>query len=213
MNPSLDLELPAGNGARERAATPAHAFALIDALPQNDRALWATAFLAGLRRGELRALRAVDVNETVLHVEYGWDDKEGQQAPKSVAAKRDVPLTDALRGYLLPHLERTGRSGDDLVFGRTATEPFTPRYISEKADDAWADAELDRYTLHEARHSYSTWLDAAGVSEERSDRYMGHSRGTIGSRYRHPSQYVEDALRLDAYLSGTLAGKVVALAG
>jgi integrase len=212
INPSLDLELPAGSGARERAATPSHAFALINALPEDERALWATAFFAGLRRGELRALRAVNVNETVIHVEYGWDDKEGQQAPKSVAAKRDIPLTDALRRYLLPHIARTKRKGDDLVFGRTATEPFTPTHVSNQADLAWEYAGLDRYTLHEARHSYSTWLDAAGVSEERSDRYMGHSRGTIGSRYRHPSQYVEDAQRLDAYLTAAIAGKVVAIA-
>lgn len=58
--------------------------------------LWA--FYAGLRRGELRALRAVDVNETCIHVEYGWDDVEGQQAPKSLAGRRDVPLTDTPRG-------------------------------------------------------------------------------------------------------------------
>jgi integrase len=211
LNPTEDLELPAGDNGRERAATPAHAFALIDALPEDDRALWATAFLAGLRRGELRALRAVDVNETVVHIEYGWDDKKGQQAPKSLASRRDVPLTEALRRYLLPHLERTGRTGEDLVFGRSPTEPFTPTHVADQADDAWADAGLERYTLHEARHSYSTWLDAAGVSEERSDRYMGHSRGSIGSRYRHPQQYVEDAKRLDDYLAGSVSGKVVAL--
>ena len=63
-------------------------------MPVNDRALWATAFYAGLRRGELRALRVADVNGTCIHVEFGWDDQGGQQAPKSLAGRRDVPLTE-----------------------------------------------------------------------------------------------------------------------
>jgi integrase len=211
VNPAADLELPTGDNGRERAVTPKDAVALLKALPKEDQALWATAFYCGLRRGELRALRAVDINETCIHVEYGWDDKEGQQAPKSLASRRDVPLTKTLRAYLDAHLKRTKRSGEDLVFGRTATEPFTPHHLSDRADDAWTKAKVERVTLHECRHSYSTWLDAAGVSEERSDRYMGHSRGTIGSRYRHPTEYAEDAKRLDSYLTGATAGKVITL--
>jgi integrase len=208
LNPTLDLDLPAGDQGRERAATPAEAAALIDALPEGDRALWATAFYAGLRRGELRALRAIDVNETCIHVEHGWDDVEGRQDPKSQAGRRDVPLTETLRSYLDAHLKRTGRAGDDLVFGRTATEPFTSRYVSKRADDAWAD--LERLTLHEARHSFSTFLDAAGISETRADRYMGHSNGSVAGRYRHQlaGQLVQDANTLDAFLSGSAKGKI-----
>jgi integrase len=220
LNPTLDLDLPAGDQGRERAASPVEAKVLVDALQEADKALWATALYAGLRRGELRALRAVDVNETCIHVEYGWDDKEGQQAPKSLAGRRDVPLTETLRPLLVAHLERTGRSGHDLVFGRTATEPFTSRHVSKRADEAWkgdeekGKPELERLTLHEARHSFSTFLDAAGISETRADRYMGHSNGSVAGRYRHQlaGQLVEDAKTLDAYLSGCAAGKVVTIA-
>jgi integrase len=219
LNPTLDLDLPAGDQGRDRAATPAEAATLLDALPETEKALWATAFYAGLRRGELRALRAADVNETCIHVEHGWDDVEGRQAPKSLAGRRDVPLTETLRPFLVAHLERTGRSGEDLVFGRTATEPFTSRHVSKQADDAWkgddekGKPELARLTLHEARHSFSTFLDAAGISETRADRYMGHSNGSVAGRYRHqlPTQLAEDARTLDTYLSGSVAGKVVAL--
>jgi integrase len=220
LNPTLDLDLPAGDQGRDRAATPTEAAILLEALPETERALWATAFYAGLRRGELRALRVVDVNETCIHVEFGWDDKEGQQAPKSLAGRRDVPLTETLRAFLDVHLERTGRSGEDLVFGRTATEPFTSRHVSKLADEAWkgdeekGKPELARLTLHEARHSFSTFLDAAGISETRADRYMGHSNGSVAGRYRHQlaGQLMEDAKTLDAYLSGSVARKVVPLA-
>jgi integrase len=75
----------------------------------------------------------------------------------------------------------------------------------------WDAAGLERIGLHECRHSFSTFLDAAGVSETRADRYMGHSNGSVANRYRHPQQYAEDAARLDAYLSGAAAGKIVPL--
>ena len=57
-------------GKPYRIATPAAAAKLIAALPVADRAVWGTAFYAGLRLGELRALRWKDVNIAAgkLHV-------------------------------------------------------------------------------------------------------------------------------------------------
>ena len=74
---------------------------------------------------------------------------------------------------------------------------FASRRLRFRAWAAWRDAGLDRITLHECRHSFSTFLDAAGVSETRADIYMGHSNNSVSRRYRHPSQYGEDAARLD----------------
>lgn len=89
VNPTTGLELPAVEGSRERIASPAEAGALLAALPERDRALWATAMYAGLRRGELLALRweDVDLPAGVIHVERSWDAKEGVVAPKSRAAR------------------------------------------------------------------------------------------------------------------------------
>jgi integrase len=75
---------------------------------------------------------------------------------------RTVPLPKTLRVILAEHVERTGRRGADLLFGRTSRAPFTPSFVQDKADAAWV--QLERVTLHECRHSYSTYLDAAGVS-------------------------------------------------
>ena len=62
VDPTDGLELPDPSKPRDRAASPAEAAKLIDALPEDDQALLATAFYAGLRRGELRALRDDDVD-------------------------------------------------------------------------------------------------------------------------------------------------------
>ncbi len=56
INPTLKLSLPAVRGRRDQIADPTDAAALLAALPESDRALWATALYAGLRRGELQAL-------------------------------------------------------------------------------------------------------------------------------------------------------------
>jgi hypothetical protein len=51
--------------------------------------------------------------------------------------------------------------------------------------------------------------------ETRADRYMGHSNPSVQARYRHQleGQLAEDARRLDEYLTGAVAGKVVTLTG
>ena len=59
VNPTAGLQLPAVRGRRDRIASVNEADKLLAVLPDGDRALWSTAFFAGLRRGELMAL---DVN-------------------------------------------------------------------------------------------------------------------------------------------------------
>ena len=79
VNPTTGVELPAQRGGRDRIADPVEAAKLIEAVPERDRAVWATAMYAGLRRGELRALRwsDIDLKEGVIRVEHSWDGKEG----------------------------------------------------------------------------------------------------------------------------------------
>jgi hypothetical protein len=48
VNPTAGSELPATRGGRERIAPPKECARLLAALPDRDRALWATAMCAGL---------------------------------------------------------------------------------------------------------------------------------------------------------------------
>ena len=96
-NPTRGLELPAVRSKPRRFCSPVEAEQLLDALAATDRPLWATAFYAGLRRGELIALRweDVDLATGVIHVRRGWDAVEGEITPKSSKGKRNVPIPAA----------------------------------------------------------------------------------------------------------------------
>ena len=85
---------------------------LLAALREPDRAVWATAIYAGLRGGELRALRweDVDLASGILRVSHGWDDKEGQIDLKTRSGKRNVPVAAVLRDHLMDHKLRSGRA-------------------------------------------------------------------------------------------------------
>jgi integrase len=205
VSPLVSLELPAVRGRRERVVPPEEARLLVAGAPKEERALWATALYGGLRRGELMALRweDVDLGAGRLSVRASWDIREGRVPPKSRAGVRDVPITEPLRVHLADHRLRT--RADGLVFGRNAERPFEPVGVAARADEAWAAHGLERVTLHECRHAYSTFLDAAGVWPTRADRYMGHADHSTPGRYRHQleGQLADDAALLDAYLSLT----------
>jgi integrase len=209
LNPTSGLQLPAVRGRRDRIASVQEADDLLRVLPEGDRALWATAFLAGLRRGELMALDVKHVfgsNGVAdgITVERSFDPVAGVFiVPKSHAGIRRVPITDELRRHLAEHQLLQGqRSG--LLFGRTETKPFDDRALKLRAEKAWRAAGLTPITLHEARHTYASLLIAAGVNSKAVSTYMGHASITITlDLYGHlmPGSERESAQLLDAYFA------------
>jgi len=205
VNPTIGLEIPAARGRRDRIAAPGEGAALIEALPPDDRAVWATAMYAGLRRGELRGLRwcDIDLQKGIVRVERGWDDADGEIEAKTRAGRRSVPILARLRRELAAHKLRTGRSDDDLVFGTTETVPFEPSTVRRRAIAAWGKKDLESIGLHEARHTFASLLIAAGVNAKALSTYMGHASVTITyDRYGHlmPGNEEEAAGLADAYL-------------
>ena len=206
VNPTSGLELPAVRGRRERIASPAEAAALLAALPEADRALWATALYGGLRRGELQALRHedVDLRAALIRVERAWDEKNRVLGPpKSAAGRRSVPVAGGLRGLLAEHQVRSGRRSG-LLFGSAEEQPFTASAVWRRARRAWAKSQLAPIGLHEARHTFASLMIAAGVNARALSAYMGHSSVSITyDRYGHlmPGNEREAIALLDAYLT------------
>jgi len=225
IDPTKGLELRRPDGRRERIAAPEEARELLDALPVEDRALWATALYAGLRRGELRALRFsdVDLDARVIRVERGWDQEEGEQDGKSKAARRTVPIIGRLAPLLAAHKLAASRDDDALVFGVTGEQAFDPSTVRRHALAAWGwkqaprtarkgpgaawvkarEDALDPIGLHECRHTFASLMIAAGCNAKALSKIMGHASISISfDIYGHLMAGGEDEARgrVDAYL-------------
>lgn len=195
----------APRGKRDRIASPAEAAGLLQALPEEDRAVWATAMYAGLRRGELLALRweDVDLRGGVIQITRAYDPvARVYVAPKSSAGICKVPIASVLREHLAARRLRTGHSFG-LAFGVNATVPFDYLKSTRAAQAAWNKAKLAPIGFHECRHTFASLMIAAGVNAKALSTYMGHSSITITlDRYGHLMPGNEDhaAELLDDYL-------------
>jgi integrase len=207
VNPTSGLEMPAVRGGRDRIASPAEGARLLETLAHADRAVWATAMYGGLRRGELMGLQVEDVDLAAgkIHVRRGWDVAEGVEITTKNRKPRRVPIAAVLRDHLDEHLLGLAwrDESEGLVFGLSATVPFPPTPLANRAKAAWRKAGLERITLHECRHTFASLMIAAGVNVKALSEYMGHANISITlDRYGHlmPGNEEEAAGLLDAYL-------------
>ena len=205
VNPTEGLRLPAVRGGRDRIARPEDAEALLAALRLEDRALWATALYAGLRRGELQGLRwsDVDFEQGVISVERGWDRVAGPIAPKTRTGRRSVLVGDASPPLgRAPPAPGTRRRGAVLRL-LCQSGRLTPPTISARARAAWERAGLEPISLHECRHTYAAFMVAAAINEGASDlprplEHHGHPRPL---RAPDAGAEGEAAAMLEAYLT------------
>ena len=90
-----------------------------------------------------------------------------------------------------------------MVFGRSADRPFEPWTVRERARRAWNAAGLLPINLHECRHTYASFMIAAGVNAKALQTFMGHASITVTmDRYGKlfPGSEDEAAVLLNAYL-------------
>lgn len=171
---------------------------VLDAEDDDDtRAIYACAILAGLRRGELRALRVPDVDMEAGTIRVAASGKRNRTKGGKV---RVLPIHPELR----PHLARvllTRSSG--LLFPSPTTGGM--RSASWKAardlQRLMARVGLTKHLrFHDLRHTALTLLLQAGVSLAVAQRVAGHaSPATTANTYGH--LLVEDLKRGMAQVS------------
>jgi integrase len=226
---------------RRRAYTPEEAGRLLGSIPLSwwDHVL---VFLGtGLRFGELAGLRCRRVHLDrpvpvlqVVEVRYQAGGEFGsgfKPRPKSDAGIREVPLAplvvESIRRQLPADsdpdlLVFTGPGGGNgvPVGTRTMLSRYNFRRVYQRAV-ARASHDLvavDPHGPHDLRHTFSTWLEDAGIPARVIDELMGHERSRrgefdggsrIGARYRHTTP--EMAARVTAAIQDRL-GVVVQVA-
>jgi integrase len=183
-NPVLEADLPRPSQRVEiRYLTIPELEALLAAAPADalglmERALYATAAMTGLRRGELLALRWGDVDFAAGVVRVRRSYRKGRfDAPKTRSSARAVPLGARVRRELEQHLARTPFSAvDDLVFGLPSTgSVYDGSYMTKRFRATRRRAGLRPMRFHDLRHTFGTQMAAAGAPLRSIQAWLGHT--------------------------------------
>jgi integrase len=165
-----------------------------------DRAFYVTAVMAGLRHGELIALRWRDVDWVAGRVRVRQNHVLGEfDTPKSRRGSRSIPMADRLAGELdRLHKALGGPDDDALVF----PDPISGGPLDKAANlrryrKVLRAAALDEtHNLHGLRHTFGTRMAAAGVPMRVLQEWMGHRDISTTQRYADyaPSQHESDLM-------------------
>lgn len=162
----------------------------------------------GVRISEARAFPVKDfdaIGGKVL-IRQTADERGRLKRPKSLAGRRDIPLSKSLSKVMLPYLEGAEH---DLAF---ASSEGTPRSIANlhnrmlpkwimRANELAEQGQDIRLTpvknwgFHAIRHAYASRLIAAGANLKQLQVYMGHNDPAFTMRvYGH--LFPDDAVSL-----------------
>jgi integrase len=207
-NPTIGVELPPVDEVeRDRAATAEEAEALLAPLSSADRVPYALAFYAGLRRSEMDRLQWSDVDLERLWLVV-------RKAKSDAGTGRRLPIAAPLKPILLRAFMLQSRPERGRLLGGVSV---TSGRLVPRARKAWAEASQDAHErghelqlepigLHECRHTYASFLMAAGYTLRELMEYMGHSSLQATERYvkllPQPAGPEGAADRLNAYLAG-----------
>jgi integrase len=146
------------------------------------RAALGLAGFAGLRLGEIRALRwrDVDLSAGTVSVSASMARNGIPGPPKTKAGRRVVPLVPALRRLLVALRLRSPRTGpNDLVIATAQGGVIQERNIRRALDAAKGTAALDttdgRLSMHSLRHSWASALATSGLPATTLARLAGHA--------------------------------------
>lgn len=157
---------------------------------------------AGLRPGELRALRWADVRERTLLIQRAAAPDGAVKSTKNARA-RTVRLLRPLAADLLEYRLAAGRPPDDaLLVSRADGSAWKKTDWGNWRQDSWApacrEAGLQASTTpYHLRHSFASLLLAEGKQPLYVAKQLGHSLAVLIDTYAHLIDEYEDADRVD----------------
>ena len=179
---------------------------LLQATPAKWRAITGLAGLAGLRQGEILALRPsdIDLGSRVVRVRRSLQRshrlltlEQRLGPPKSPAAVRDVPLRAQLIPVLAEHIGMHWRPNRfDLAFAGRQGHPLYPVNFQRRIyQPAIAAAGLRPIRFHDLRVTFITHCAEAGVPIATIARWVGHTQTKTTELYWHATPTAEASAR------------------
>lgn len=140
------------------------------------------AYLTGMRKGEIHALRWTDIDGDYIWVRRSITQKlKGQKwsetPPKTESSVRRLQMPQQLKDELAEHKEAQKRAEGwrDSYFIVGGPEPI-PDTTIELANQRFAKAAgVKHITIHEFRHSHASVLCNAGINIKEIARRLGHA--------------------------------------
>lgn len=221
-NPIDDVKRPKVERREIEVLEPAEAKILVQTA--EGTRLHAPIFLAlatGIRRGEMLALRWIDVDldgASLTIAQSLEQTKEGLRfkPPKTNKGRRTIALSPSVVELLRKHradqaIERLalglGKERGALVFTRQDGSIINPRNLSKEYYRLVRKANIRPVTFHGLRHTHFTELLRAGVHPKIASERAGHASVAITlDVYSHavPGLQEDAALRIDAALRNVL---------
>jgi integrase len=149
---------------------------------------------AGLRQGELLALRWRDVDFAGSALNVARAMSAGVESSTKSGHTRRVPLADQAASAL----DRASRrahftSPNDLVFCNALGRPLDDSALRRRYRRAQAAAGVLLLRFHDLRHTFGSLLAMRGVDVVTIQKAMGHSALATTSRYLHARPASEQA--------------------
>lgn len=174
---------------------------LIANTPKRYRTLVAVSVLTGIRQGEALGLRwqDIDIKGGLIRVRYQLDRNGGLVEPKTVAARREIPIPPSLGRLLSEHKKQAFAKGyakpSDFVFASTTGGPLNHRNNTCRGlEKAIANSGIPKLRWHDLRQIAPSALIAEGASVPYLFRVLGHSNQAVTlAIYAHEFARIEHA--------------------
>jgi integrase len=160
-----------------------------------------TAYLTGMRRGEILNLRWDQVNLFKGMIDLTEEDTKTRE-PRHIYFNSVPELKD-----VFVEAARKRNPDQELVFTKPGGSQVPKWYMERLFRKACVKAGVGPYRFHDLRHTFNTNMSKAGVKDAVVMKLTGHKTLAMFLRYSHlDKEQGENAMKLlDNYLSGNQA--------
>lgn len=174
--PRMPVKLP-------EVLSPTEVYQLIEATDKpNYKAIFATAYGAGLRVSEVTALKVTDIDSQrmIIRIEQGKGQRDRQ------AMLSDAILTALRHWWLIGKAQNVMLPNGWLFPGKNPVNPVSVRQVERVYHQVTKKIGITKPgAMHSLRHAFATHLLESGVNIRVIQQLLGHRRLDTTARYCH----------------------------
>lgn len=151
------------------------------------KTLFSLLYFAGLRIGELQALKWKDYNNKIIDINKSYNKSGKITTPKTSNSYRKVDIPNnvikLLDDLYIQKSKIYGFNNEMFIFGDIV--PLSRTTITRKKESYIKKANVKRITIHEFRHSHVTLLRSMNYTIKQVATRIGDTETTVIETYSH----------------------------